>query len=72
MDLTIWQCGPLVMRSWQLWEYKIENHGLNNWANVNFSIWQNGLRNWAMWVLPFGKWDLGIGQCGFCHLAKWT
>jgi len=41
-------------------------------ANVNFSIWQNGLRNWAMWVLPFGKWDLGIGQCGFCHLANWT
>ncbi len=36
MDLTIWQCGPLVMRSWQLWEYKIENHGLNNWGKCEF------------------------------------
>jgi hypothetical protein len=54
MDLTN---VTLVMWSWQLWECKIDNHGLNNWA---------------MWILPFGKMDLTIGQCWFWHFAKWT
>jgi len=53
-------------------DFAIWQYGLNNWANVNFAIWQMGLNNWAMWILPFGKMDLGIGQCEFCHLANGT
>ncbi len=58
LSASFWLDGSLKLeRSWQLWECGIDNHGLDNWA---------------MWILPFGKMDLTIGQCGFCHLAKWT
>jgi hypothetical protein len=29
---------------------------------LSASFWLN---NWAMWILPSGKMDLKIGQCGF-------
>jgi hypothetical protein len=36
-------------------------------TNVALVMW-----SWQLWECGIDNMDLRIGQCEFCHLAKWT